>query len=62
AFQEAVKRTWLLYSQPHLWQKLQQAGMIRDFSWRRSAAEYCWLYQQALADRKASHPVSSTKA
>lgn len=62
AFQEAVKRTWLLHSQPQLWQKLQQAGMIRDFSWRRSAGEYCWLYQQALADRKTSHPVSSPKA
>lgn len=61
AFQEAVKRAWLLYSQPETWRMLQQAGMIRDFSWHRSAAEYCWLYQQALADHKTGHPVSSGK-
>jgi starch synthase len=56
AFQEAVKRAWLLYSQPNLWHKLQQAGMLRDFSWRRSAGEYLWLYQQALAERRAGQP------
>lgn len=56
ALQEAIKRAWLMYSQPNLWQRLQRAGMIRDFSWRKSAAEYCWLYQQALADRSAHSP------
>ncbi|MCX8048949.1 MAG: glycogen synthase GlgA [Methylohalobius sp.] len=59
ALLEAVKRAWLLYSQPSLWHSLQQTGMLRDFSWRRSAAEYCWLYQQALAERKAGPTLSS---
>ncbi len=52
ALQEAVKRGWLLYSQPDLWRTLQRNGMDKDFSWRRSAEEYCRLYRKAIADRR----------
>ncbi len=50
ALLEAIKRAWLLYDQPSVWRKLQRSGMAKDFSWHRSAKEYCQLYRQALSD------------
>ncbi|MBN2700069.1 MAG: glycogen synthase GlgA [Methylohalobius sp. ZOD2] len=61
AFQEAVKRAWLLYSQKDTWRDLQQTGMAQDFSWKRSAAEYHRLYQQVLNDLVA-HPKTELNA
>ncbi len=53
ALLEALKRAWLLYERPAAWRQLQRSAMAKDFSWHRSAREYCKLYQQALAD---NHP------
>ena len=33
-----------LYHKPRTWQKLQKSGMLQDFGWQRSAAEYVDLY------------------
>lgn len=52
ALQEAIKRGWLLYSQPDIWHTLQRNGMGKDFSWRRSAMDYCQLYLKAIADKE----------
>ena len=52
ALQEAIKRGWLLYSHPDIWRSLQRNGMRKDFSWRRSAMDYCQLYLKAIADKE----------
>ncbi|HEB78725.1 MAG TPA: glycogen synthase GlgA [Methylothermaceae bacterium] len=52
ALQEVIKRGWLLYSHPDIWRSLQRNGMRKDFSWRRSAMDYCQLYLKAIADKK----------
>ncbi len=45
----AVERALALYRDAPRWKKLALNGMRQDFSWRHSAAEYRWLYQQCLA-------------
>jgi len=40
----AVRKGCELYLQPKLWRKMQVAGMSRDWSWRKSAAEYLQIY------------------
>ena len=46
---ERVCRTW---QDKKLWQRVQQNGMRRDFSWTHAANEYVALYRDAIA-RKA---------
>ncbi|MBX6419738.1 MAG: glycogen synthase GlgA [Nevskia sp.] len=41
----AARRALALYRNPALWRALRRAGMRRDFSWRRAAAEYLALYR-----------------
>lgn len=60
ALQEAVKRAWILYNHGKDWQRLQKNAMAKDFSWRKSAQEYCSLYQLALADTKAQTSAPAT--
>ncbi|MCP5144099.1 MAG: glycogen synthase GlgA [Gammaproteobacteria bacterium] len=36
---------------PIVWQQLARRGMVSDFSWARSAAEYAAYYQQAITAR-----------
>ena len=48
ALQSSVHRALSLYQEPRQWRKLVQAGMRQDFSWKRSAAHYQDLYQQAV--------------
>lgn len=45
ALLETVKRALLIYERPSLWQKIQRAGMRKDFSWKQSAKQYLELYQ-----------------
>jgi len=45
---ERVTRTW---QDKRLWQRIQQNGMRRDFSWAPAAAEYIQLYRDAVAAR-----------
>jgi starch synthase len=38
---------------PTAWKSLMVRGMMRDFSWGRSAEKYLSLYEKAIAQRKA---------
>jgi starch synthase len=49
ALLEAIDHALSLFGQPRSWRKIQQAGMHRDFSWRRSATQYRRLYEEAAA-------------
>lgn len=44
----AIDQALALHQDRAAWAKLVQAGMSRDFSWRRSAEEYVALYRQAM--------------
>lgn len=47
---QAIRRTFRLYSDRRLWQKMQKQGMKSDVSWTRSAAEYASLFR-SLVDK-----------
>jgi starch synthase len=51
ALQAAMERARSVFGNPHIWNKLQVAGMRQDFSWDRSAREYVKLYESALKRR-----------
>jgi starch synthase len=40
----AVRRALAAYREPGRWQRLQRAGMARDFSWSAAARRYADLY------------------
>ncbi|MFH0800249.1 MAG: glycogen synthase GlgA [Pseudomonadota bacterium] len=44
----AIDRALAAYDAPALWKKLVAAAMEADFSWTRSANEYCELYKRLL--------------
>jgi starch synthase len=47
ALWDALRRALDTYrEQPSRWQRLRRNGMTRDFSWRKSAAEYVKLYRR----------------
>jgi starch synthase len=49
AFQQAVHRALACYvQQPEVWRQLVRAGMRKDWSWDRSAAEYERLYERMM--------------
>ncbi len=52
----AVVMRWALlcHGQPRLWRQIMRAGMRKDFSWSKSAAQYMALYDRALAGAKSS--------
>ena len=39
---------------PAAWRRMQERGMREDFSWAKSAGEYCALYEDALAKARAN--------
>jgi starch synthase len=43
---ERVCQTW---HDKRLWQRIQQNGMRRDFSWEHAAHDYINLYRDAIA-------------
>ena len=45
-----VRRALQLFRQKTAWRRVQVAGMLRDFSWTRSAREYAELYRQMIGD------------
>ena len=45
----ALMRASLAWQDKKLWQRIQQNGMRRDFSWQHAAADYVALYRDALA-------------
>jgi starch synthase len=46
AMLEALRRALRLYGEPTKWRALQRAGMRKDYSWDRSAAEYVKIYRR----------------
>jgi starch synthase len=48
---EAVRRALALYRETGAWQVLQTNGMLKDFSWKTSAASYVTLYEAAKRSR-----------
>lgn len=51
ALLRALERSLEYYAQPHLWQRIIQAGMRENFSWQKAAKKYAKLYKTAI-DRK----------
>jgi len=47
----ALERASQAWHDKRLWQRIQQNGMRRDFSWQQAAADYVALYRDALATR-----------
>ena len=50
---QAIARACAAWQDKRLWQRIQQNGMRRDFSWRQAAADYIQLYRDAIE----AHPV-----
>jgi starch synthase len=66
-----VRKAMKVYGNAQAWQKLQIAGMSKDFSWRNSAGEYAQLYDVARKARilrvastsnVSANSISKTKA
>jgi starch synthase len=51
ALLKSVREALAVYKTPQAWQKLQIAGMARDYSWRASATEYVRVYEGARKAR-----------
>jgi len=51
AFLYAVKQALQHYADERIWKRIQLNGMIKDFSWKSSAAEYAKIYEAARAAR-----------
>ena len=49
-FLAAIMRATTLYRDKNVWQSIQLNGMQRDFSWKKSAAEYRALYASVAND------------
>lgn len=47
-----ICRARSLYADKPAWRRLQQNGMRRDWSWKRSANEYVRVYERAIAARR----------
>jgi starch synthase len=48
---DAVRRALAVYRDPKVWQVIQANGMLKDFSWKTSAASYVTLYEAAKRSR-----------
>ncbi len=48
---QAVRHALSLFADKATWEKIQKAGMSKDFSWQKSARRYLDLYDLALQDR-----------
>ncbi len=49
-----LKAVQLYKRDPECWRRLMKRGMEKDFSWKRSAAEYARIYERAIKNRKDS--------
>jgi len=58
---QAINRALDLFHNKSLWKKIQQAGMSKDFSWKKSASKYLDLYELALQDRDGSTQSSNKR-
>ena len=48
----ALRRALKIYKKPEIWQKIQRAGMTRNFSWQVSARQYSDLYYSLLSRKQ----------
>jgi starch synthase len=55
ALSDTLERACQTYANTAVWRQLVRTGMMQDWSWGRSAEQYCRLYQNTLA--RATHPV-----
>jgi starch synthase len=46
-------RARAIFGDKQKWQRLQQAGMKRDWSWKQSASEYVRVYERVISQRTA---------
>ncbi|MDI6883211.1 MAG: glycogen/starch synthase [Patescibacteria group bacterium] len=47
-FLETIKNALRVYQNKKIWRQIQIKGMLKDFSWQKSAKEYLKLYQKIL--------------
>jgi starch synthase len=59
ALLHAIRQALHHYSDEGVWKRLQLNGMVKDFSWNTSAAEYAKLYEAACAARNQTAVPSS---
>ena len=52
ALGETIERAFAAFGDRSLWRQMQTNAMNKDFSWDRSAQEYCQLYERPLAGRE----------
>ena len=50
----AMERVCHARRDKRLWQRIQQNGMRRDFSWQTAARDYISLYRDAISARDLS--------
>jgi starch synthase len=50
-FLEAMKRAIRVYQNQEAWTRMQQNGMVQDFSWKQSALQYLALYKRLLIEK-----------
>jgi starch synthase len=55
----AIHKALALFANKTLWGQIQQAGMGKDFSWRKSALEYLELYHLAMRDKQGPQAQAS---
>ncbi len=48
ALMSAIKRAVMMFEKKRLWYKIVKRGMVRDFSWKKSAGQYLEVYNRAL--------------
>lgn len=56
ALLDALHRAVALFGEPAKWRALQVSGMMRDYSWDRSAREYVKIYDRAMRMEAAAPP------
>ncbi|MCX7393193.1 MAG: glycogen synthase GlgA [Planctomycetales bacterium] len=61
-FLEQFCRARSMYADKPTWRKLQQNGMLRDWSWKKSAAEYIQVYEKAISKRQLAAECSRGKS
>jgi starch synthase len=54
ALYRSVEKALALYDTPKHFQAIQQRGMTRDYSWKRSCEDYITLYQRCLQKKEQS--------
>jgi len=53
ALSETLVRACEAYRRPEVWNRLVAVGMLQDWSWRRSAAQYAELYGRTVSRARA---------